>query len=65
MVVKYDIVESRDLAHLQIYVNERIEQGWEPQGGICTEIHEGKVTQFIQAMVKDIDEQDQSDYTSI
>ena len=64
MVVKYDVVESRDLAHMQIYVNERIEQGWEPQGGICIK-QMPDFTLYIQAMVKDIDEQDQSDYTSL
>ena len=63
MVVDYKVLSSMDLDTLEEYVNGLIRKGWEPQGGVSVE--HGVIFRYMQAMVKDIDEQDQSDYTSI
>ena len=49
MIVEYDMVQAVWIGDLVLKVNSRIEEGWEPIGGICVT---GMGMRFAQAMVK-------------
>ena len=51
MIVEYDVVRSESLMWLIRDVNLCISDGWEPIGGIYTDIESSR-TPFMQAMVK-------------
>lgn len=49
--MKYEIVEAPELYKLEEMVNEMIEDGWLPQGGLCSTKY-GTTTYYSQAMIK-------------
>jgi len=50
--MRYRILEQRSAYRLSIEVNEMIEQGWRPQGGVAVD-SQGMSESFLQAMVKE------------
>ena len=54
--MKYAIVETGSLEDLHDQVNEWIDKGWKPQGGICVQTYTENRAEhdcFYQAIVKD------------
>lgn len=49
--MKYEILEAPGVIALEDMVNEMLENGWEPQGGLCSTKY-GTTTYYSQAMVK-------------
>lgn len=47
---KYDVIEDKDLRELNRRINEKLDSGWQPQGGV-TFVHDT----YMQAMVSNID----------
>ena len=50
--MKYDVLATPDLEELCKWVNEKLKQGWQLQGGIATMTHPPRYTVFYQAIVK-------------
>jgi hypothetical protein len=50
--MKYDVLATPDLEELCKWVNEKLKQGWQLQGGITTMTHQPRYTVFYQAIVK-------------
>ena len=52
MIDKYMVIESWNKEHLEQKVNDAIERGWDPKGGICVCIAPERNTfYYSQAMV--------------
>ena len=51
--MKYDVLATPDLEELCKWVNEKLKQGWQLQGGIATMTHPPRYTVFYQAMIKE------------
>lgn len=51
-VVEYNAVSANGLPLLNQTVNDLINKGWEPQGGICTLPHGLGAVWYVQAMIK-------------
>lgn len=49
--MKYEVVEGPELYILEEIVNEMLEDGWNPQGGLCS-TKCGTTTYYSQAMLK-------------
>ena len=49
---EYKIIEARDADTLSRYINEDIQKGWEPIGGIATKMYLDGVCIMSQAMIK-------------
>jgi hypothetical protein len=54
VTVEYEVIESKESAqNLQIDVNERIQEGWEPVGGVAVVYAPQSMTWwYYQAMIK-------------
>lgn len=50
--MQYDVLSTPDLEELCKWVNEKLKQGWQLQGGIATMVHPPRYTVFYQAIVK-------------
>ena len=50
--MQYDVLSTPDLEELCEWVNEKLKQGWQLQGGIATMVHPPRYTVFYQAIVK-------------
>jgi hypothetical protein len=54
--MEYKIITNGDWGELEAMVNERIKDGWKPQGGLsCTRV-DGSFCYYTQAMIKEDDE---------
>lgn len=50
--MKYSVVQHSDIKSFQKFVNNAIEQGWKPQGGMSIGYNStGKVVIYCQAMI--------------
>lgn len=50
-MVKYKVVQGIELDTFVQRVNSYLEEGWEPQGGLCSH-EESHLTFYVQALVK-------------
>ncbi len=51
--MKYEVECSDSLDELIKFVNDKLKQGWQLQGGIATMTHQPRYTVFYQAMYKE------------
>ena len=49
--MKYKIIEGPSPDKLEMKVNEAMEQGWKPIGGVCSEMLYGYIKTVYQAMI--------------
>ncbi len=63
--MEYTIVTGKFLSQIISHVNEKIKDGWTPQGGISESVVDSGApdTFFIQAMIKKQEITDESDKT--
>lgn len=50
--MEYDVICTSNLEELCDWVNRKLKQGWQLQGGIATMVHPPYYTVFYQAIVK-------------
>lgn len=50
--MKYEIISTDTMTKMILEVNDYMEDGWKPQGGICAYVS-STYTRFLQAMVKE------------
>lgn len=52
----YDVIDSSFVSSLIEQVNEALNRGWEPQGGICS-LRVSDENWYLQALVKKVDKE--------
>lgn len=50
--MEYDVISTPDLKELCLLVNEKIQEGWRPRGGIATLVLPDRYAVFYQVIIK-------------